>query len=82
MTLEAIKAAIAELPEAERVTLAAWLVRQDSAEWDKQLEADFAAGGAGTPLVESWDAEIKAAGALALDEFLSQQEEEARRKVK
>ena len=73
MTLEAIKAAIAELPETERASLAAWLVRQDAADWDKQMEADFSEGGAGTPLLERWDAEIKAGGAVPLEEFFSQQ---------
>lgn len=71
MTLEAIKAAIAELPETERASLATWLVRQDAADWDRQIEADFSEGGAGTPLIESWDAEIKAGGAVPLEEFFS-----------
>ena len=74
MTLEAIKAAIAELPEAEKSSLAAWLIRQDAADWDKQMEADFSEGGAGTPLLEHWDAEIQAGGAVPLEEFLSQPE--------
>jgi len=74
MNLEAIKAAIVELPEVERSSLVAWLVRQDAADWDRQIEADFSEGGAGTPLLESWDAEIKAGGAVPLEEFLSQQE--------
>ena len=78
MTLEAIKAAIAELTETERASLAAWLIRQDAEDWDKQMEADFSEGGPGTPLLESWDAEIKAGGAVPLDEFLSQQEAERR----
>jgi len=80
MTLEAIKAAIAELPETERASLADWLIRQDAAEWDKQMEADFSEGGAGTPLLESWDAEIKAGDAVPLEQFLSL--EETRRKAK
>jgi len=74
MTLEAIKAAIAELPETERASLASWLVRLDSEAWDRQIDADFSEGGAGTPQLERWDAEIKAGGAVPLDEFLSQQE--------
>ena len=74
MNLEAIKAAIVELPEVERSSLVAWLVRQDAEDWDRQIEADFSEGGAGTPLLESWDAEIKAGGAVPLEEFLSQQE--------
>ena len=79
MTLEAIKAVIAELPEAERASLAAWLVQQDSEAWDRQIDSDFSEGGPGIPLVESWDAEIKAGDAVPLEEFLSQQE--ARRKA-
>jgi len=43
------------------------------ADWDKQIAADFSEGGSGTPLLERWDAEIKAGGAVALEEFLSQQ---------
>ena len=74
MTLEAIKAAIAELPETERASLATWLVRQDAADWDKQIEADFSEGGSGTPLLERWDAEIKAGDAVPLEEFLARQE--------
>jgi len=80
MTLEAVKAAIAELPETERASLAAWLIRQDAEDWDRQIDADFSEGGPGTPLLESWDAEITAGGAVPLEEFLSQQE--ARRKAK
>lgn len=44
MTLEAIKAAIAELPETEKASLAAWLIQQDAAAWDRQIEADFSEG--------------------------------------
>ena len=80
MTLEAIKAAIAELPETERASLAAWLIRKDAEDWDKQIEADFSEGGAGTPLLERWDTEIKAGDAVPLEEFLSQPE--ASRKAK
>ena len=73
MTLEAIKAAIAELPDAERTSLSAWLVQMDSEAWDREMEADFSDGGTGTPLLERWDAEIKAGDSVPLDEFLSQQ---------
>jgi len=52
MTLEAIKAAIAELPETERASLASWLVRLDSEAWDRQIDADFSEGGAGTPQLD------------------------------
>jgi len=80
MTLEAIKAVIAELPEAERASLTAWLLRQDSEAWDRQIEADFSEGEAGMSLVERWDSEIKAGETAPLDEFLSGRED--RRKLK
>lgn len=74
MTLEAIQAAIAELPETERVSLTAWLLRRDAEAWGKQIEADFSEGGPGMALLESWDAEIKAGRSVPLEEFLSQPE--------
>ncbi len=74
MKLEAIKAAIAELPETERASLTAWLLQRDAEAWDKQIEADFSEGGPGMALLESWDAEIEAGRSVPLEEFLSQQE--------
>jgi len=58
MTLEAIKEAIAELPNTEKTSLATWLNAQDDEAWDRQIEADFSAGGAGMALLEQWDSEI------------------------
>jgi hypothetical protein len=74
MTLEAIKRAIAELPEQEKTSLAAWLNEQDADAWNNQIEEDFSAGGAGMALLERWDAEIKAGGSVSLEEFLAQRE--------
>jgi len=74
MTLEAIKQAISELPEREKTSLVAWLNEQEAKAWDKQIEEDFSEGGAGMVLFESWDAEIKAGGTVALEEFLAQRE--------
>ena len=74
MTLEAIKQAISELPEREKTSLVAWLNEQEAKAWDKQIEEDFSEGGAGTALLEKWDAEIKAARSMALEEFLAQRE--------
>ena len=74
MTLEAIKAAIAELPGTERASLTAWLLQRDAEAWDKQIEADFSEGGPGMAVLESWDSEIKAGGSVPLEEFLSQPE--------
>jgi hypothetical protein len=62
VTLEAIKQAITELPEQEKVSLVAWLNEQDARAWDKQIEDDFSEGGAGAALHETWDAEIKTGG--------------------
>ena len=74
MTLEAIKQAIAELPEQEKTTLAAWFSAQDAKAWDKQIEDDFSDGGAGSALLKAWDAEINAGGSMPLEEFLAQRE--------
>ena len=74
MTLEAIKQAIAELPEQEKTSLVAWLNEQDAEAWDHQIEEDFSSGGAGMALLERWDAEIKAGRSVPLEEFLSQWE--------
>jgi hypothetical protein len=68
--LEAIKEAIAELPETEKVSLVSWLNTQDDLAWDRQMEADFSEGGAGTALIETWDAEIKKGQSLPLEKFL------------
>ncbi len=68
MTLEAIKKAITELPEQEKLN------EQDAKTWDKQIEDDFSEGGAGMALLEAWDAEIKAGRSVPLEEFLAQRE--------
>ena len=74
MTLEAIKQAIADLPEGEKISLVAWLTEQDAKAWDKQIEDDFSAGGAGSALLESWDAEIRGTKSVMLEDFLAQRE--------
>jgi hypothetical protein len=80
MTLEAIKQAITELPEPEKSSLVVWLNEQDAKAWDKQVEEDFSAGGAGIALIEKWDAEINAERTLPLEDFLAHREKV--RKVK
>jgi hypothetical protein len=72
MTLEAIKAAITELPEKEKTTLVSWLNTQDSVAWDRQMEADFSDGGPGVSLLEAWDAEIAAGESIPLEQFLAE----------
>jgi len=52
MTVEAIKAAIAELPEDERHSLALWLSELDYDDWDKEMVKDFSPGGRGYHLVD------------------------------
>jgi hypothetical protein len=59
MSLEAIQAAIKELPEMERRKLAPlgsmnWKRRP----WDKQIERDFSPGGRGAPLLIELEREI------------------------
>jgi hypothetical protein len=74
MTLEAIKQAISELPEQDKTSLVAWLNEQEARAWDKQIEEDFSEGGAGMALLENWDAEIRTARSVPLEEFLAQRE--------
>jgi hypothetical protein len=68
----AIKEAIAELPPAEKTTLANWLNAQDSEAWDRQIEADFSEGGAGMALLHQWAAE--AGESMPLEEFLTERQ--------
>jgi hypothetical protein len=56
MTLEAIKEAIVQLPEEERLALESWLADA----WAAQIERDFSPGGAGMALLEEVDAQIEA----------------------
>lgn len=80
MTVDAIKEAILGLPEAEKTRLAGWLNTQDSAAWDRQIEADFSDGGPGMALLEKWDEEIKNTEPIPLEEFLNQREKRSRSK--
>jgi len=50
--VEAIKEAIAGLPEEERHALAVWLNELDYDEWDKEMVKDFSPDGRGYHLVE------------------------------
>ena len=74
MTLEAIKEAIAELPDTEKTSMVSWLNAQDAEAWDREIEADFSEGGAGMALLEQWDSEISNGGSISLDEFLRQRQ--------
>ncbi len=58
MNVEAIKEAIAGLPEDDKLSLAAWLNLQTMDEWDKQMERDFSPGGRGMALLEQVQRDI------------------------
>ena len=58
LTLEAIKAAIEQLPPEEQSTLASWLSERDWKVWDEQIERDFSPGGSGMPLLAELEREI------------------------
>ena len=58
MTVEAIKEAIAELPDEERAALASWLMIQEYDKWDKQMVEDFSPRGRGSHLVEKVNRQI------------------------
>jgi hypothetical protein len=68
VTVEAIKEAIARLPEYERHSLAAWLNELDYDDWDRQMVADFSPGGRGMALVEEVRREIAQGKAVPFEE--------------
>jgi len=59
MDLAEIQHAIEELPKQQRAALAAWLAERDEAEWEAEIERDFAPGGAGVPLLEEMKADVR-----------------------
>ena len=60
MELAEIQQAIEQLPKDQQATLAAWLAERDQAEWDAEIERDFAPGGAGMALIEGMKVEARA----------------------
>ena len=58
MTLEAIKAAIEQLPPEQQTVLASWLSERDWRAWDEQIERDFSPGGRGMTLLAELEREI------------------------
>ena len=58
MTLEAIKAAIEQLPPEQQTVLASWLSELDWRAWDEQIERDFSPGGRGMTLLAELEREI------------------------
>ena len=60
MDLAEIQHAIEELPKEQQAALAAWLAECDQAEWDAEIERDFAPGGASVASLEEMKADARA----------------------
>ena len=60
--------AIEELPKEQQVTLAAWIAERDQADWDAEIERDFALGGAGVALLEEMKADVRGGKFRPFDE--------------
>ena len=75
MTVEAIKAAIEQLPERERRKLADWFAELEEQAWDAEMERDFSAGDRGHHLVDKISDEIDNAKFTALEEGLPSRQE-------
>jgi hypothetical protein len=76
MTVDAIKDAIAHLPEQERKQLADWFEEMEEQAWDRQMEQDFAPGGRGAHLLDKIDHQIDAGNFTSLEEGLRQRREQ------
>jgi hypothetical protein len=72
MTLEAVKEAIAQLPQDERHSLAVWLNELDYDEWDKKMAEDFSRDGRGMAWAEDVKLQIVEGEARPLAEGLAQ----------
>jgi hypothetical protein len=70
MTLEALKETIAELPENDRCSLAAWLNELNYDDWDREMVADFSPGGRGMALVEQIQREVAEGKSVPFQEGL------------
>jgi len=68
MTVEAMKEAIAGLPDEDRHSLAAWLNDLDYDEWEKEMVKDFSPGGRGYHLVGRVKRDIAQGKARPMDE--------------
>jgi hypothetical protein len=53
-TLEELEAAVQRLSPQDRATFRAWFAEFDAEEWDRQLEADVAAGRLDWLVAEAW----------------------------
>ena len=72
MNVEAIKEAIACLPEDDKLSLAAWLNLQTMDEWDRQMEEDFSQGGRGMAFLEQVEREIAEGQTRPMEEGFAQ----------
>jgi len=70
MTVDAIKAAIEQLPEQERRELADWLDEMENRAWDAEMEQDFASGGRGQHWADEVTEQIDKQNYTLLDEGL------------
>jgi thiamine pyrophosphate-dependent acetolactate synthase large subunit-like protein len=76
MAVEAIKAAIEQLTEAERRELADWLEQLEEEAWDAEMEQDLSPGGRGHHLVEKMNQEIDGRKFTPLEEGLRSRQEQ------
>jgi len=76
MTVDAIKDAIAHLPEPERKQLADWFEEMEEQAWDRRMEQDFAPGGRGAHLLDKIDRQIDTGNFTSLEEGLRQRREQ------
>ena len=60
MDLAEIQHAIEALPKEQQATLAAWITERDQAEWEAELERDFAPGGVGRAILEEMKVDVRA----------------------
>jgi hypothetical protein len=60
MDLAEIQQAIEQLPKDKQTALAAWLAERDQAEWEVEIERDFAPGCAGMALLAEMKGERRA----------------------
>ena len=72
MTVEALKEAIAQLPQDERHPLAVWINALDYDEWDKEMVEDFSPGGRAMAWAEEVKRQIAEGKARPLTEGLAQ----------
>jgi hypothetical protein len=68
MDFAEIQHAIEELPKEQQAALAAWLAEREQAQWDAEIERDFAPGGAGSAFLEEMKAEVRAGTFRPFDE--------------